>query len=123
MPDHLALIVHPGPAEVAGGEKETTRFDDIQGYPQTGAKPHQRSGILWNVRLVERQAQDRPLNGPKTRAEKAFSAASCRKTLEIRLSILPRGRARFGLFPQPGLAFPSRQFSLPPVFRFRQLRR
>src|SRR5581483_9958116 len=30
--------------------------------------------------------------GLKIRAEKAFSASSCRKTLEIRLSILPRGK-------------------------------
>jgi hypothetical protein len=28
----------------------------------------------------------------KLREEKAFSASSCRKTLEIRLSILPRGK-------------------------------
>src|SRR5581483_4111534 len=91
-------IVHPRPAEVAVAQQKSTGLDHIHGHAQTSAKPHHGPRILRNVRLVERQAQRMFSTWSKIRADKAFSAASCRKTLEIRLSILPRGRANFGLF-------------------------
>src|SRR5471032_2236725 len=83
-------VIQPRPAEIAVGQQKSTRLYDVQAHAQAGAQPDQAARILWNVRLVQRQTHPKPSNSSKVRAENAFSASSCRKTLEIRLSILPR---------------------------------
>src|SRR5258708_2931552 len=66
-------------------------------HPQTGAQPHQAAGILRDIGLIQRRSHPKPpilspgtfLQRIKSRHDNAFSASSCRKTLENRLSMLP----------------------------------
>src|SRR5258706_8516731 len=86
-------IIHPGPAETAVRQQKSTGLDNIDPHPQTGTQPHQASRILRDIGLIQRQSHPKaPSFVPswiKSRQDKAFSASSCRKTLENRLSILP----------------------------------
>jgi hypothetical protein len=89
-------IIHARTPEIAIGKQKSTGLDDVDAHPQTGAQPHQTSRILGNVGLIQRKAHVFLLSVPvlldKWRQDKAFSASSCRKTLENRLSILPAQR-------------------------------
>ena len=94
-------IIHAGAAEIAVREQKAARLDHIDPHPQTGPQPHQATCILWNIGLIQCQTHQILRDQPgrpqlKSRADKAFSAASCRKTLKKRLSILPAQRTSRG---------------------------
>jgi hypothetical protein len=87
-------IIHSRPLQPPVGQEKSTGLDQVDPDPQTGPQPHQAAGILGDIGLIQRQAHHKPpIFTPlwiKSRQDKAFSASSCRKTLENRLSILPR---------------------------------
>jgi hypothetical protein len=51
---NLIEIIHPGPAEVAVGHRESRRLDDMGGHVQAGAEAQDRAGVLGNVGLKQR---------------------------------------------------------------------
>ncbi len=52
-------IVHAGPPEVAVGEVETGRLDDVDGDAEAGGEPQDGSRVAGNVGLVEGDAEGR----------------------------------------------------------------
>jgi hypothetical protein len=58
MPGDLDMwqIVEAGPAQGAVAHVETSRPNDIHGNAETRREAQDGSCILWNVRLVEREA-------------------------------------------------------------------
>jgi hypothetical protein len=53
-------IVHAGPPEVAVGEVETGRLDDVDGDAEAGGEPQDGSRVAGNVGLVEGRCGRRP---------------------------------------------------------------
>ena len=50
-------IVHAGAPEIAVGEIEAGRLDDVDGDPHAGGEAQDRAGVAGDVWLVERDAQ------------------------------------------------------------------
>ena len=52
--DDLIEVVHARPAEVPVGDRKAGRLDNVGGHVQAGAEPQNRSGVLRDVGLEER---------------------------------------------------------------------
>jgi hypothetical protein len=50
-------VVHAGAFQVAVGDVEAGRLDDIDGKAEAGGKAQDRAGVARNIRLIERYSE------------------------------------------------------------------